>query len=85
MLHIFGKRKLQWYWNIFRFSSGKQNQNHDVAATLIPGRKTDVENTTLAFGCSNNVGNATLWQRYPTSRPKYNQNLTLLQRHVPPG
>ena len=27
----------------------------------------------------------TLWQRYPTSRPKYNQNLTLLQRRVPAG
>ena len=27
----------------------------------------------------------TLRQRYPTSRPKYNQNLTLLQRRVPAG
>ena len=26
-----------------------------------------------------------LWQRYPTSRPEYNQNLTLLQRRVPAG
>ena len=25
------------------------------------------------------------WQRYPTSRPKYNQNLTFLQRRVPAG
>ena len=40
-----GKRKLQWYWSIFRFSSGKRRQNHDVAATVMPGRKTDVENT----------------------------------------
>ena len=28
---------------------------------------------------------STLWQCYPTSRPKYNQNLTLLQRRVPAG
>ena len=27
----------------------------------------------------------TLWQRYPTSQPKYNQNVTLLQRRVPAG
>ena len=27
----------------------------------------------------------TLWQRYPTSWPKYNQNFTLLQRRVPVG
>ena len=26
---------------------GKQLQNHDVASTLIPGRKADVENTRL--------------------------------------
>ena len=39
--------------------------------------------TTFVFGRSNNVRNTTLWQRYPTSRSKYNQNLTLLQRRVP--
>ena len=39
--------------------------------------------TMLVFGNSNDAGNTTLWQRYPTSRPKYNQNLTLLQRSVP--
>ena len=68
--------------------SGKRHQKHDVAATLIPGRKNDVGNiveTTLVFGCSNDVGNTTLWQRYPMSRPKYNQDLTLLQRCVPAG
>ena len=32
---------------LLRFSSGKQYQNHDIAATLIPRQKTDVENTTL--------------------------------------
>ena len=45
--------------------SGKRNQNHVVTATLIPGRKTDVESnvvTTLVFGRSNDVGNTT-WQR----------------------
>ena len=41
--------------------------------------------TKLVFGCSNDVGNTTLWQRYPTLRPKYNQNLTLLKRLVPTG
>ena len=41
--------------------------------------------TTLVFGSSNDVGNTTLWQRYPASRPKYNQNLTLVQRRVPAG
>ena len=41
------KKKLLWYWNTFRFSSGKRHQNHEVAAKLIPGRKTDVQNTTL--------------------------------------
>ena len=40
--------------------------------------------TTLFFSCSNNVGNTTL-TRYPTSRPKYNQNPKLLQRRVPAG
>ena len=72
ILHIFGKRKLQWCWNTFRFSLGEPHQNHDVAATLTPGRKND-------------VGNATLWQHYSTSWPKHNQNLTLLQRHVRAG
>ena len=75
-----------WYWNTFRFSSGKRHQNHDVAATLIRRRKHNVV-TTVVFGCSNDLGNnvATLSQRYPRSRPKYNQNLTLLQRRVPAG
>ena len=41
--------------------------------------------TTLVFSCSNDVGNATLWQRYPMSRPKCNQNLTFLQRRVTAG
>ena len=41
--------------------------------------------TTLVFGRSNNVGNTTFWQRYPTSRRKYNQNLMLLQRPVSAG
>ena len=39
---------------------------------------------TLVFGRSNDVGNTTLWQRYPTSLPKCKQNLTL-QRSVPAG
>ena len=37
----------------------------------------------MSFWGSSDVGNITLWQRYPTPRPKYNQNLTLLQRRVP--
>ena len=44
--------------------------------------------TTFVFGCSDDVENnvvTTLLQRYPTSRPKYNQNLTLLKRRVPAG
>ena len=40
-----------------RFSSRKRHHNHGVAATLTPGRKTDVEKhnvvTMLVFGCSN--------------------------------
>ena len=47
-------------------------------------RKHDVV-TTLVFGRSNGVRSTTLRQRYPMSRPKYNQNLTLLQRLVPVG
>ena len=42
----------------------------------------------LVFDRSNDVGNnvaTTLWQHDPTYRPKYNQNLTLLQRRVPAG
>ena len=91
VLHIFGKRKL-WYWNNFGFSSGKRNQNHDVAATLIPGRKTDVETscnnvvTTFLFvvatsetqRCNNAM---TALSDVATK----NQNLTLLQRHLPAG
>ena len=44
--------------------------------------------TMLVFDRSNDVGNnvaTTLWQHDPTYRPKYNQNLTLLQRRVPAG
>ena len=41
--------------------------------------------TTLVFGRRSNVGNITLWQRYPMSRLKYNQNLPLLQSRVPAG
>ena len=50
------------------------------------GRKTDV--ATLVFGRSKDVRSivvTTLWQLYPTSRPKYNQNLMFLQRRVPAG
>ena len=38
----------------------------------------------LVFGPSNEVGSTTLL-RYPTSQPKNNQNVTLLQRRVPAG
>ena len=41
------KKKIIMILNTFKFLSGKQHQNRDVAATLIPGRKTDVENTTF--------------------------------------
>ena len=59
--------------NTFRFLSGKRLQNDEVAATLIPGRKADVENTTLWQSCDNVI------------RCRDNQNLTLLQRRVPAG
>ena len=44
ILHIFGKRRLYWYWSTLRFSSGKRQQNHDVAATLMLGQKTKHSN-----------------------------------------
>ena len=59
MLHIFGEIKLWWYWNSFRFSSGKRLHNHDVAATLTPGRKANVKNTTLWLHCENMLSDVT--------------------------
>ena len=41
------KKKIIMILNTFKFLSGKQHQNRDVAATLIPGRKADVGNTTF--------------------------------------
>ena len=44
--YLWGKKIIMILEQI-RFLSGKRLQNHDVAATLTPGRKSNVENTTL--------------------------------------
>ena len=89
ILHIFGKRKLKWYWNTFKFPPGKKTSESrrccNVNTRSESRRQKDNVVTTLDFGCGNDVRNTTLWQRYPTLRPKYNQNQTLLQSCVPTG
>ena len=61
-------------------TSETQRRKHDVVTTLVFG---------LSFWskerCRKHNVETMLWQRYPTSWPKYNQNLTLLQRRVPAG
>ena len=79
------KNGIAWQYCI---SLGKWNYNDIFAATLIPVRKAVDKNivvTTLVFGRSNDAGNTTLWQRYLTWQPKFNQNPTLIQRRVPAG
>ena len=51
-------------------TSKSQYWKHNVVATLV-------------FGRSNIVRNTTLWQHYPTSQPKYNQNPTSGASRVP--
>ena len=80
MLNILEKENCNDIGTTLRFSSWKRHQNRDVAAKFISRLENRRQKhnvvTTLVFSGSNNLENTTLWQRYPTLRPKYNQNLT---------